>query len=202
MIEQSDRQLLSELEVGVIHDVHCELLLTEGVPQGAALCGPFHGAVLFEGAHAVSRRAQSTSVKGASRSVSRGRLSPTFNCVDAVNQAAQRAKRRATSRLAGAIHSVTWNGKELIDSADHVRQLQSAANFDCGWPFIPEVFNPTEAGSRADGAGAKSSSKLLRISVNEVELRTTTRMAFWLAPGERSEGYLALNDRVLSENAR
>ncbi|SVC63015.1 uncharacterized protein METZ01_LOCUS315869, partial [marine metagenome] len=34
-----------------------------------------------------------------------------------------------TSRLAGAIHSLTWNGREFIDSADHGRQLQSAANF-------------------------------------------------------------------------
>ena len=32
-----------------------------------------------------------------------------------------------TSRLAGAIHSLRWNGKEFIDSFDHGRQLQSAA---------------------------------------------------------------------------
>ena len=107
-----------------------------------------------------------------------------------------------TPRLAGAHPlpwSAAWNGKEFIDSTDHGRQLQSAANFDCGKPLIPEVFNPTEAGSRADGAGPKSSSKLLRLSVKEAELRTTTQMAFWLAPGERSEGHLALNDRVLSD---
>ena len=38
-----------------------------------------------------------------------------------------------TPRLAGAIHSVAWNGKEFIDSTDHGRQLQSAANFDPRW---------------------------------------------------------------------
>jgi hypothetical protein len=105
-----------------------------------------------------------------------------------------------TARLAGAIHSLTWESKEFIDSQDHGRQLQSAANFDCGKPFVPEVFNPTEAGSRRDGAGDRSSSKLLRLSVDGPELRTTTQMAFWLAPGEESEGHPALNDRVLSNH--
>jgi hypothetical protein len=105
-----------------------------------------------------------------------------------------------TARLAGAIHSLTWDGKEFIDSEDHGRQLQSAANFDCGRPFVPEVFNPTEAGSRRDGAGDRSSSKLLRLSVDGPELRTTTQIAFWLAPGEESEGHPALNDRVLSDH--
>src|SRR4051794_2385113 len=105
-----------------------------------------------------------------------------------------------TGRLAGAIHSLTWDGKEFIDSLDHGRQLQSAANFDCGRPFVPKVFNPTEAGSRRDGAGARSSSRLLRLSVEGPELRTTTQMAFWLTPGEKSEGRAALNDRPLSNH--
>jgi hypothetical protein len=37
-----------------------------------------------------------------------------------------------TDRLAGAVHSLTWNGKEFIDSYDHGRQLQSAAGCDVG----------------------------------------------------------------------
>ena len=102
-----------------------------------------------------------------------------------------------TSRLAGAIHSLTWNGKEFIDSADHGRQLQSAANFDLGKPFFPEVFNPTEAGSRADGAGERSSSRLLKLSARGRVLETTTQMAFWLAPGEESEGHLAYNEKEI-----
>jgi hypothetical protein len=105
-----------------------------------------------------------------------------------------------TARLAGAIHSLRWNGMEFIDSADHGRQLQSAANFDGGRPFFPETFNPTEAGSRKDGAGPTSSSKLLRLRADGAELETTVQMAFWLAPGEKSEGHPALNTKVLSDH--
>lgn len=106
-----------------------------------------------------------------------------------------------TERLAGAIHSLTWDGVEFIDSHDHGRQLQSAASFDGGrdGPFWAECFNPTEAGSRADGAGKTSSSKLLRLAAKEGELQTTTQMAFWLAPGEKSAGRPALNEKVLSD---
>lgn len=107
-----------------------------------------------------------------------------------------------TNRLAGAIHSLTWNGKEFIDSHDHGRQLQSAASFDCafGGGFWAERFNPTEAGSRADGAGETSSSKLRRIRADGTELETTTQMAFWLAPGEKSAGRSAMNGQVLSNH--
>lgn len=106
-----------------------------------------------------------------------------------------------TSRVAGAIHSLTWNGKEFIDSYDHGRQLQSAASFDGGLPgeFWAERFNPTEAGSRADGDGPSSSSRLVRLRAKGNGLETTTQMAFWLAPGEQSFGRDALNDRVLSD---
>ena len=61
-----------------------------------------------------------------------------------------------TSRVAGAIHSLTWDGKEFIDSADHGRQLQSASNFDVAGDFTPETFNPTEAGSMASFIAAYS----------------------------------------------
>ena len=107
-----------------------------------------------------------------------------------------------TSRLAGAIHSLTWGGKEFIDSHDHGRQLQSAASFDFAkpGPFWAECYNPTEAGSRTDGAGQKSSSKLLRISAKGNELKTTTRMAYWLQPGQKSAGRLALNSKILSNH--
>lgn len=105
-----------------------------------------------------------------------------------------------TDRLAGAIHSVKWNGREFIDSTDHGRQLQSAANFDAGAAFIPEVFNPTEAGSRRDGAGPRSSSRLLRLTATDNRLETTTQMAFWLRPGEKSAGHAARNRKILSRH--
>lgn len=107
-----------------------------------------------------------------------------------------------TDRLAGAIHSLKWGDQEFIDSHDHGRQLQSAASFDCGSSaeFWAECFNPTEAGSRADDVGERSSSRLLRINAHGAELRTTTQMAFWLAPGEKSFGRPALNDKILSNH--
>jgi hypothetical protein len=105
-----------------------------------------------------------------------------------------------TARVAGAIHSLTWDGKEFLDSFDHGRQLQSAANFDCGQKFIPEVFNPTEAGSSHDGRGDRSTSKLLKIKTDKEELTTLSQMAFWLRPGEKSLGHPALNDKSLSDH--
>ena len=105
-----------------------------------------------------------------------------------------------TARCAGAIHSLTWGGREFIDSHDHGRQLQSAVNLDFGTPILNETFNPTEAGSRADGAGAKSSGVLLSLKAEGGALETVTQMAFWLAPGERSGGHLAKNTAVLSDH--
>ncbi len=111
-----------------------------------------------------------------------------------------------TNRLAGAVHSVTWNGKEFIDSLDHGRQLQSACAFDCKdrKSFWAEAYNPTEAGSRKDGAGPRSSSELVEIRAEKNRLDTVTRMAFWLAPDETSPGpkgakYPAKNKTVLSD---
>jgi hypothetical protein len=106
---------------------------------------------------------------------------------------------RTTDRLAGAIDSLTWGGKEFIDSVDHGRQLQSACSFGtAGRGFWAECYNPTEAGSRDDGAGPKSSSRLLKLHAAGRELSTTSRMAFWLAPGEKSSGRPARNDTALS----
>jgi hypothetical protein len=105
-----------------------------------------------------------------------------------------------TSRLAGAIHSLRFNGKEHIDSHDHGRQMQSAVNLDCRKVLRAETFNPTEAGSRADGTGPRSSSKLLALEAKGNELSTRTQMAFWLRPGEKSDGHAAYNDTVLSNH--
>lgn len=105
-----------------------------------------------------------------------------------------------TGRVAGAIHSLTWGGKEFIDSTDHGRQLQSAANFDCGSPYSNETFNPTEAGSRADGIGKTSSSRLLHFIAKYDSVQSTNRMAFWLKPDESSGGHPAKNTTVLSDH--
>ena len=105
-----------------------------------------------------------------------------------------------TSRVAGAIHSFKFRGNEYIDSFDHGRQLQSASNFNMGKKFIPEVFNPTEAGSEFDGKGAKSSSKLLFLKVDNEEIVTKNQMAFWIRPGMKSQGNLAYNTSELSNH--
>ena len=109
---------------------------------------------------------------------------------------------RTATRFAGAIDSLTWGGREFIDRADHGRQLQSAASFDraATGEFWPECFNPTEAGSRADGDGPTSSSELVSLRATAAELRATTRMAFWLKPGEKSAGRPALNDAAVSRH--
>jgi len=107
---------------------------------------------------------------------------------------------RTTSRLAGAIDSVRWAGVEFIDSHDHGRQLQSAINADIGGVYRVECYNPTEAGSVVDALGPKSTSRLEALSVRDGVLTTRTRMAFWLAPGMKSGGHLALNDRLLSDH--
>ena len=69
-----------------------------------------------------------------------------------------------------------------------------------GTPITAETFNPTEAGSRRDGAGGKSSSRLLHWRVGPDSLQTLTQMAFWLAPGEKSGPNLAKNTTVLSDH--
>ena len=104
-----------------------------------------------------------------------------------------------TSRLAGAIGSLTWHGKEFINSYDHGRNLQSAASFDDTPKIGAETFNPTEAGSRDDFTGPHSTSRLLKITARDNYLYTRTQMAFWLAPGERSSGQLARNTNALSD---
>lgn len=104
-----------------------------------------------------------------------------------------------TSRLAGAIDSFKWDGREFINSTDHGRQLQSACSFDNTPAAQAETFNPTEAGSRRDHIGPRSTSRLLELAASGNRLRTRTQMAFWLAPGERSEGQLARNTNTLSD---
>ena len=107
---------------------------------------------------------------------------------------------KTTTRLAGAIHSLTWKNKEFINSTDHGRQLQSASNLDLNTRFSGESFNPTEAGSRADGAGPTSTSQLLHLIAEGNTLQTTSQMAFWLRPGEKSGPNPAKNTTLLSNH--
>ncbi|MCX6895373.1 MAG: hypothetical protein NTZ16_07760 [Verrucomicrobia bacterium] len=107
---------------------------------------------------------------------------------------------KTTTRTAGAIDSLTWNGREFINSHDHGRQLQSACNLDCGTPITAETFNPTEAGSRSDARGTNTTSWLLHLRAKGNQLETTCRMAFWLAPGQKSGPNPAKNTTLRSEH--
>jgi hypothetical protein len=99
--------------------------------------------------------------------------------------------------FAGAIFSLTWNGKQFINNEDHGRELQSSAAFDGNG----ECFNPTEAGSSDDLQNSMSTSRTLSLSALENVLRTRTQMAFWLKPVERSAGCgTALNRTALSSH--
>lgn len=81
---------------------------------------------------------------------------------------------------AGAIDSITFRGVEYVDNYDHGRQIQSAIQVD----NLGECFNPTEAGSKADGAARKTSSAVRVLSSTGNVLRSETMPAFWLAPRE------------------
>lgn len=140
------------------------------------------------------------SVSTAAAQESRPDRSPTGDAVIRSPFGGSEIAITTTSRLAGAIHSLTWNGQEFIDSADHGRQLQSASNFDAGSPFTPETFNPTEAGSVDDGAGPTSSSRLLQLIAKDNQLQTTNQMAFWLSPTGKSLGNPAKNTTTLSNH--
>jgi hypothetical protein len=107
---------------------------------------------------------------------------------------------RTTSRLAGAIDSIKWDGVDFIDSHDHGRQLQSALNADVDGAFHVECYNPTEAGSVVDALGPKTTSRLEFLAIKDGALTTHTRMAFWLAPGMKSGGHLAQNTTLLSNH--
>lgn len=107
---------------------------------------------------------------------------------------------KTTARVAGAIDSLAWDGQEFIDSFDHGRQLQSASNLDANSPITAETFNPTEAGSNNDGLGTNSSSRLIRLRAETNKLETTSQMAFWLVPGQKSGTNLAKNTTILSNH--
>ena len=93
-----------------------------------------------------------------------------------------------TARSAGAIDSLIWGGKEFINSNDHGRMLQYA------WQLNPlsvqSNWNPTEAGSGADGSGNSSTSRLLAYNVHGNVLKTASNPANfypYLVPGTKKK---------------
>ena len=108
----------------------------------------------------------------------------------------------ASKKFGGAISSVKVNDIEFINSYDHGRELQSALNASIkpNATLIAEIYNPTEAGSSSDATKSTSTSQIKKISTKNNTLINTTQMAYWLRPGEKSFGNLALNKIPLSNN--
>jgi hypothetical protein len=87
----------------------------------------------------------------------------------------------SSDRTAGAIDSIVWNGRELVNSFDHGRQVQLALSVN-GWG---ECYNPTEAGGGFDESKGSSTSQLLGVRATGSNLATTSQPAFWMLPGVR-----------------
>lgn len=107
---------------------------------------------------------------------------------------------RTCGRFAGAVCSVSYRGKEHIDTRDHGRLLQSASFFD----RYDECLNPTEGGAERDRFW--STSVLRAATVESNRIRTRTDMAYWLRPrqdyprgcGRRKDVRQAVNDVAVS----
>ena len=86
---------------------------------------------------------------------------------------------RAKDSYGGAVTSLTFRGREYLDSADHGRLLQSASSFD----GYGECFNPTEGGAARD-SGDEEATVLKQASVSGNRLSTLVDMGFWLGPAQ------------------
>lgn len=85
-----------------------------------------------------------------------------------------------SSRMGGAIDSLTWGGTQFINAHDHGREMQSAASFD----GFGECLNPTEAGGNYDGIGPRSTTLLTGLRSGPDWIETRAKMAYWMRPGE------------------
>lgn len=95
------------------------------------------------------------------------------------NHTAEKPEFRTDRRFASAIVSLTYRGREYVNADDNGREIQSAVSFD----DMGECYNPTEAGSKHD-RGRGTSSRVLGLRRSAGVLEASTRMAFWLRPGE------------------
>ncbi|MEI7947092.1 MAG: hypothetical protein WCJ02_10355 [bacterium] len=80
-----------------------------------------------------------------------------------------------SARDGGAVSSLVYRGKELVNDFDHGRQLQVAWSYN----DADEAYNPTEAGSERDGKGLHSTSQLISVRVESNTLRTVSHPAYW-----------------------
>ena len=96
------------------------------------------------------------------------------------------------TRFGAAIDSLVFRGKQFVDATDHGRELQIAWQNDGHY----ECYNPTEAGSAADGRKTTSSSKVLQFAVNGTAVHTASLPAYWSAPNTKLSYCRAINKTV------
>lgn len=85
-----------------------------------------------------------------------------------------------SARMGGAIDSLVWNNKEMINCYDHGREMQMALNSNTHG----ECFNPTEAGGRDDRTSGTTKSSLKYVKAAGNSLESEVYPAFWLRPGD------------------
>jgi hypothetical protein len=106
-----------------------------------------------------------------------------------------------SARFGGAVDSLTWRGKEFVNTWDHGREIGYAWGMD----GYGECLNPTEPGSANDYQAPASTTELLRVCrLADNSLSTTAQVAYWLAPGQSGGcaggATTAVNDVVLSDH--
>ncbi|MCE5269496.1 MAG: hypothetical protein LLG00_16590 [Planctomycetaceae bacterium] len=95
-----------------------------------------------------------------------------------------------SDKYAGAVSSLVYDGVELVNNYDRGRQMQVA------WIYndLGEPYNPTEAGSDADGRKPTSTSRLLRVMTTATTLATESHPAYWNRPSPIGNSKPVTND--------
>jgi alpha-tubulin suppressor-like RCC1 family protein len=90
-----------------------------------------------------------------------------------------------SNQFAGSVSSIRWGNKEFINNWDHGRQF----GVNAGFFNRDECYNPYETGSKEDGNGPTSSSRLLAMQASGNRLESTTQMAWYLSTRETRPGF-------------
>jgi alpha-tubulin suppressor-like RCC1 family protein len=90
-----------------------------------------------------------------------------------------------SSQFGGAISSIRWRGKEFVNDFDHGRQVSTNAAFF----NRNECYNPYETGTKDDGQGPTSSSRVLSLTASGNVLDSTTQMSWYLSTRDPRPGY-------------
>ena len=90
-----------------------------------------------------------------------------------------------STQYGGAVSSIRWGDKEYINNWDHGRQLGPSSYFFNRF----ECYNPYETGTKEDGNGPTSSSRLLAMQASGNRLESRTQMSWYLSSRETRPGY-------------